>query len=85
VIGEFDDVFKKMGNYLTRIGGETNIAEDMYEVASTIELNLTERLSSVEDVDVAEALTRFSMLQNQYQINLQLTSKTRGMSLFERM
>jgi flagellar hook-associated protein 3 FlgL len=84
-IGEFDDVFKKMGNYLTRIGGETNIAEDMYEVASTIELNLTERLSSVEDVDVAEALTRFSMLQNQYQINLQLTSKTRGMSLFERM
>ncbi len=84
-ITEFDDVFDQMGNYLTRIGGETNIAEDMQEVATSIELNLSERLSSVEDVDAAEALTRFSMLQTQYQINLQLTSKTRGMSLFERM
>ena len=82
---DFDDVFDKMGNYLTRIGGEVNIAEDMYDVATSIEMNLTERLSSVEDVDVAEALTRFSMLQTQYQINLQLTAKTRGLSLFERM
>jgi flagellar hook-associated protein 3 FlgL len=84
-IQEFDDVFSKMGNYITRIGGEMNIAEDMFDVASSIEIGLSERLSAVEDVDAAEALTRFSMLQNQYQINLQLTSKTRGMSLFERM
>jgi len=84
-IQEFDDVFSKMGNYITRIGGEMNIAEDMFDVANSIEIGLAERLSAVEDVDAAEALTRFSMLQNQYQINLQLTSKTRGMSLFERM
>jgi flagellar hook-associated protein 3 FlgL len=84
-IQEFDDVFGKMGNYITRIGGEMNIAEDMFDVANSIEIGLAERLSAVEDVDAAEALTRFSMLQNQYQINLQLTSKTRGMSLFERM
>lgn len=84
-ISDFDDVFNQMSNYITRIGAETNIAEDMYEVASNIEVGLTERLSSVEDVDAAAALTRFSMLQNQYQINLQLTSKMRGMSLFERM
>jgi flagellar hook-associated protein 3 FlgL len=84
-IQEFDDVFSKMGNYITRIGGEMNIAEDMFDVANSIEIGLSERLSAVEDVDAAEALTRFSMLQNQYQINLQLTSKTRGMSLFERM
>ena len=84
-ITDFDDVFNQIANYITRIGAETNIAEDMYEVATNIELGLTERLSAVEDVDAAEALTRFSMLQNQYQINLQLTTKMRGMSLFERM
>jgi len=84
-ITDFDDTYSHMANYLTRIGGEVNIAEDMFDTATSIEMNLTERLSAVEDVDVAEALTRFSMLQNQYQINLQLTSKTRGMSLFERM
>jgi len=61
------------------------LAMDMKEVTESIALGLTERLSSIEDVDVAEAMTRFSMMQTQYQINLQLTAKTRGMSLFERM
>ena len=84
-ISDFDDVFNQISNYITRIGAETNIADDMYEVATNIEIGLAERLTAVEDVDAAEALTRFSMLQNQYQINLQLTSKMRGMSLFERM
>ncbi len=84
-ISDFDDVFDQMANYITRIGAETNISEDMYEVATNIEIGLSQRLSAVEDVDAAEALTRFSMLQNQYQINLQLTTKMRGMSLFERM
>ena len=84
-ISDFDDAFDQMANYITRIGAETNVAEDMYEVATNIEIGLSERLSAVEDVDAAEALTRFSMLQNQYQINLQLTTKMRGMSLFERM
>ena len=84
-IADLDDAFNQMANYITRIGAEVNIAEDMYEVATNIEIGLSERLAAVEDVDAAEALTRFSMLQNQYQINLQLTSKMRGMSLFERM
>jgi len=84
-ISDFDDVFNQISNYITRIGAETNIADDMHEVATNIEIGLAERLTAVEDVDAAEALTRFSMLQNQYQINLQLTSKMRGMSLFERM
>jgi flagellin-like hook-associated protein FlgL len=57
----------------------------MEELAQNIKIHVSERLSSIEDVDMAEAMTQFSMLQAQYQINLQLTSKTRGMSLFERM
>lgn len=84
-MNDFDSAFNKMGDYLTRIGGEMRLAMDMKEVTESIALGLTERLSSIEDVDVAEAMTRFSMMQTQYQINLQLTAKTRGMSLFERM
>ena len=67
-ISDFDDVFNQIANYITRIGAETNIAEDMHEVASNIEIGLSERLSAVEDVDATEALTRFfNVLQNQYQ------------------
>lgn len=81
----FDDVFNNMADYVTRVGGEMRLAMDMKEVNESVEIGLTERLSAVEDVDIAEAMTRFSLMQTQYQINLQLTSKTRGMSLFERM
>jgi len=84
-LDDFDAVFDQLNNYQTRIGTEMNIASDMEELAQNIKIHVSERLSSIEDVDMAEAMTQFSMLQAQYQINLQLTSKTRGMSLFERM
>ena len=82
---EFDDVFNHMNKVRTRIGTEINIASDMEDLALTVKTNLQERLSSIEDADMPEVLTRFSMLQSQYQINLQLTSQMRSMSLFERM
>ena len=84
-IGDFEEVYDQLTNYLSRVGGNSRIADDMSEVAASLELSLVERLSSVEDVDVAEALSRFSLLQTQYEINLQLTAKTRSISLFERM
>lgn len=82
---DFDDVFNHMNRARTRIGTEINIASDMEDLAITVTANLLERLSSIEDADMPEVLTRFSMLQSQYQINLQLTSQMRSMSLFERM
>ena len=84
-VGNFEEVYDQLTNYLSKVGGNSRIADDMSQVASSLELSLVERLSSVEDVDVAEALSRFSLLQTQYEINLQLTAKTRSISLFERM
>ena len=84
-IDDFDSAFNHMTDYIPRLGGEMNLAMDMEEIATSVELSLTDRLVAVEEVDIAEALTRFSMLQTQYEVNLQLTSKTRGMSLFSRM
>ena len=84
-IGDFEEVYDQLTNYLSQVGGNARIADDMSQVAASLELSLIERLSSVEDVDVAEALSRFSLLQTQYEINLQLTAKTRSISLFERM
>jgi flagellar hook-associated protein 3 FlgL len=84
-IDQFDDVFDHINKTRTQMGTEMNIAMDMDEIAETLEANLRQRLSDVEDADMPEALTRFSQLQTQYQINLQLTAKMRTMSLFERM
>jgi len=84
-VGDFNSVFDKINNYVTRIGTEMNIAMDMNELSQTLELQIDQRLSNVEDVDIAKAMTNFTMMQNQYQINLQLTVKTQGMSLFAAM
>ena len=84
-IDQFDDAFDHMNKARTRMGTEMNIAMDMDEIAETLESNLKDRLSSIEDADMPEALTRFSLMQTQYQVNLQLTAKMRTMSLFERM
>lgn len=81
-VGDFNSVFDRINNYVTRIGTEMNIAMDMNELSQTLELQIDQRLSNVEDVDIAKAMTNFTMMQNQYQINLQLTVKTQGMSLF---
>jgi flagellar hook-associated protein 3 FlgL len=84
-IDGFNETFDSINQMQTRIGSEMNIAFDMKEISENMEVRLSERLSIVEDVDIAEALSRFAMLQTQYEINLQLTSKTRSISLFERM
>ena len=49
-LSDFDDAFDQMTNYIT-IGAGRNIADDMYEVATNIEIGLSERLAAVEDVD----------------------------------
>jgi flagellar hook-associated protein 3 FlgL len=61
-LDDFEAVFDQMNNYQTRIGTEMNIASDMAELAQNIEIQVAERLSSIEDVDMADAMTRFLML-----------------------
>ena len=69
----------------TQVGMHSKMAMDMTEVNQSLGVELQTRLSSVEDADMAEVITKFSLIQTQYEINLQLTSKTRQMTLFSRM
>jgi flagellar hook-associated protein 3 FlgL len=85
LIDDFDDAFDQLDVVRTEVGTNTKRALDMIDLTQTLQLELQNRLSSVEDIDIAAALTEFSLLQTQYDINLQLTSKTRTINLFSRM
>ena len=85
LIDEFDAGFDQLDDYRTKIGTNTRRALDMIDLTKNLQIELQTRLSSVEEVDLTEAITRFSLLQTQYDINLQLTAKTRTVSLFSRM
>ena len=85
LIDDFDDGLNQLDLVRTEVGTNTKRALDMIDLTQNLQFQLQDRLSSVEDVDIASALTEFSLLQTQYDINLQLTSKTRTINLFSRM
>ena len=85
LIDDFDAGINQLDLVRTEVGTNTKRALDMVDLTETLQMELRNRLSSVEDVDIAEALTNFSLMQTQYDINLQLTSKTRTINLFSRM
>jgi flagellar hook-associated protein 3 FlgL len=84
-IDDFDDAFSQIDVYRTKTGMSQRISMDMQELSESFEIDLQARLSSVEDANIAESLTMFSLMQTQYEVNLQLTSKMKTMSLFSRI
>ena len=84
-IDDFSDAFDVMDRYRTKVGLSTTIVDDMEDLNAQLRLDLQGRLSSIEEVDMAEALTKFSLIQTQYEVNLQLTSQSRSAGLFGRI
>lgn len=85
LIDEFDDGLDQLDVVRTEVGTNSKRAIDMIDLTQSLQVDLQGRLNSVENVDIASALTEFSLLQTQYDINLQLTAKTRSINLFSRM
>ena len=84
-IDDLDDIYQQLDEYRTQVGMDTRMALDMNEMATNMEMELKTRLSNVEDADIADVLTRFSLMQTQYEVNLQLTAKSKSVTLFSRM
>jgi flagellar hook-associated protein 3 FlgL len=68
-----------------KIGTNMKVAVDMFDISSSMEEHFAIELSNTEDADMAKVLARFSEVQTQYDINIQLTSSNRSMNLFQRM
>jgi flagellar hook-associated protein 3 FlgL len=67
----------------SQIGAKTNRLEFLHERQSSIEVNLTGLLSETKDVDMAQALTSFSMAQNVYQASLKAGAQALQPSLLD--
>ena len=61
------------------------LATDMLDISVGLEEQFSIELSNTEDADMAEVLRRFTEVQAQYDINIQLTSSNRTLNLFQRM
>ena len=65
------------------VGAKTNRVNAAKEKQKTLTLNLKEMLSSVEDIDMAGAITRMTELQTAYQAALQTGSKVLQTTLMD--
>jgi flagellar hook-associated protein 3 FlgL len=84
-INDFTGSFDQLNQVRTGVGLSTRIVFDMEELSQQLQLDLGTRLSSIEDADTAEVITQFGLMQTQYEINLQLTSASKSMTLFARI
>ena len=53
-IDDFSDAFDLMDRYRTKVGLSTTIVDDMEDLNAQLRLDLQGRLSSIEEVDMAE-------------------------------
>ncbi|HAE37272.1 MAG TPA: flagellar hook-associated protein 3 [Candidatus Riflebacteria bacterium] len=82
-IKNIDEDLRRVLNLHAEVGSKTNRANAAKEKQENITLNLKNMLSSVEDIDMAEAIIRMTEMETAYQAALQTGSRIMQMSLLD--
>lgn len=80
-LDRFKNALTQMTEEQTKFGGVYNRLEMTTSAIETNNENLTAYLSSINDVDIATAITNWMQAQYAYQASLQVSSSAMGMSL----
>ncbi len=78
-----DEDLKRVLNLHAEVGSKTNRANAAKEKQETITLNLKKMLSSVENIDMSEAIIKMTEYETAYQAALQVGSRIMQMSLLD--
>jgi flagellin-like hook-associated protein FlgL len=76
-----DTVYQRMATEAAKVGAKMNTLEMKRNILSDTELTTTERLSSLEDIDIVKAFTDLTMKQSAYQAALTAAAKVTQLSL----
>jgi flagellin-like hook-associated protein FlgL len=82
-IKKIDEDLKRVLNLHAEVGSKTNRANAAKEKQETITLNLKKMLSSVENIDMSEAIIKMTEYETAYQAALQVGSRIMQMSLLD--
>ena len=82
-IKKIDEDLKRVLNLHAEVGSKTNRATAAREKQETITLNLKKMLSSVENIDMSEAIIKMTEYEIAYQAALQVGSRIMQMSLLD--
>jgi flagellin len=73
-ITAIDEALEKMGRNQATVGSQYRSLETRSNVVSTMEENLTESRSRIEDADMAKEVSKLQLLQAQQQMSMQVLS-----------
>jgi flagellar hook-associated protein 3 FlgL len=82
-LSQLDSALDSINVARSQIGAKTNRLEFVQQRQMSVSTNLTGLLSNVKDVDMAEALTNFSMAQTVYQASLKAGAQALQPSLLD--
>jgi flagellar hook-associated protein 3 FlgL len=82
-LDQLDTALNAINISRSEVGAKVNRLDFLQQRQSSVEVNLTGLLSDTKDVDMAKALTSFSMAQNVYQASLQAGAKAIQPSLLD--
>jgi flagellar hook-associated protein 3 FlgL len=80
-MGNLDEHLKTINAHVSDIGGKTIRLDVKSEIVSDLELSSTERISDLEDADLAEAIVALKSKELAYEAALASSSKLMKMSL----
>ncbi|MDD3146143.1 MAG: flagellar hook-associated protein FlgL [Candidatus Riflebacteria bacterium] len=82
-IAKIDEDLKRVLDLHAEVGSKTNRVDASREKQENITLNLKKMLSSVENIDMAEAIVRMTELETAYQAALQVGAKVLQTTLMD--
>jgi flagellar hook-associated protein 3 FlgL len=85
VMGNLDQHISKISAEIADIGGKSNTMEVKDSIIADLKLNYTDRKSSLEDADIAEAIMDLNVKQLAYNAALTSASKVMQLSLVDFM
>lgn len=82
-LGNIDLGVDQIASARSRVGTEMNLAEDAIEIAGNLGVAFSERLSTLVQVDPAEAYMHLTEMQDAYQATLQVAASATSKSLLD--
>jgi len=82
-IDNLDTALNSVMSSRATVGAKTNRLDSLQQQMSSVQVTMTGLLSNVKDVDMAQAMTQFSMEQTVYQASLQAGAKVMQQSLLD--
>jgi flagellar hook-associated protein 3 FlgL len=83
VLDSLQQSITNMSENLSVIGGRQNRIETQYDAGETFKMALTERRMTIEEKDLVEGISEFTVKQNALQMAQQVFQRVQQMSLFD--